>query len=162
MAGSTDFLLGLADDPTPAHDLARGRAGSVDDGDYVAVYELAAASGGGAVVVDERIIGRFKFRREWLAARDCRVIRVLGESMEPTLADGCSIIVNRAKPTMAHGPDLRGPHGRRTRRQARRSGRGGRLAARQRQPGQAGMADAALALRCPGDRRGQVGGATFS
>ena len=30
------------------------------------------------------------------AAHECRVIRVLGDSMEPTLADGCSILVDRA------------------------------------------------------------------
>ena len=54
------------------------------------------------VVVDhERITGRVKFRREWLArhglaAGDYRVIQVLGESMEPTLVDGCSILVNQA------------------------------------------------------------------
>ena len=49
----------------------------------------------------ERITGRVKFRREWLArhglpAAECRLIRVLGESMEPTLVDGCSILVNQA------------------------------------------------------------------
>ncbi len=114
---STDYLFGLADDPTPAHDLARhleaaagcirdledreARAGSRDDGDHVAVCELAAAAGGGAVVDDERIAGHLKFRREWLdrhglAADECRVVRVLGRSMEPTLIDGCSVLVDRA------------------------------------------------------------------
>ena len=47
------------------------------------------------------MIDRITFRRAWLtshglAAGDCRVIQVLGESMEPTLADGCSILVNHA------------------------------------------------------------------
>ena len=114
---STDFLFGLTDDPTPAHDLARSlatsggrvrdleeqqaRAGSADDSDHVDVCELAAAAGGGAVDDDERIVGHLKFPREWLdshglAARECRIIRVLGESMEPTLADGCSVLVDRA------------------------------------------------------------------
>ena len=60
-----------------------------------------AAGGGGAVVDHERITGRVKFRRQWLArhglpAGECRVIQVLGESMEPTLVDGCSILVNQA------------------------------------------------------------------
>ena len=45
--------------------------------------------------------GRIKFRRAWLArhglvARTCRIIQVSGESMEPTLVDGCSILVNHA------------------------------------------------------------------
>ena len=33
-------------------------------------------------------------RREGLNAQQCRIIRVVGESMEPTLPDGCSILVN--------------------------------------------------------------------
>ena len=114
---STDYLHGLIDDPTPVARLlcaladATGarhpddrdaRAGPADDGDYVGVSELASAAGAGAVVYDERVTGRIKFRRAWLArhglsARDCRVIQVIGESMEPTLADGCSILVNHAR-----------------------------------------------------------------
>ena len=113
---STDYLHGLTDDPTPAGQLARAladatggrdlddrsaRAGPGDDGDYIGVSELASAAGGGAVVYDERVTGRIKFRRAWLArhglaARNCRVIHVIGESMEPTLVDGCSILVNHA------------------------------------------------------------------
>ena len=34
-------------------------------------------------------------RREGLNAQQCRIIRVVGESMEPTLPDGCSILVNQ-------------------------------------------------------------------
>ena len=115
---SVDFLCGLTTDPTPSRELAKELADTTtrvrdleaqraydaredDGGDYVGVSELAGAAGGGAVVDDERITGRVKFRREWLArhglaAGDCRVIQVLGESMEPTLVDGCSILVNQA------------------------------------------------------------------
>ena len=114
---SVDFLCGLTTDPTPARQLATELADSTtrvrdleeqqayvptaDDGDYVGVSELAGAAGGGAVVDHERITGRVKFRREWLSrhglpAAECRVIRVLGESMEPTLVDGCSILVDQA------------------------------------------------------------------
>ena len=113
---STDYLHGLTEDPTPAGQLARAladatggrqlddrsaRAAPGDDGDYIGVSELASAAGGGAEVYDERVTGRIKFRRAWLArhglvARSCRVITVMGESMEPTLVDGCSILVNHA------------------------------------------------------------------
>lgn len=115
---SLDFLCGLTTDPTPARQLAKELADSTtrvrdleeqkayvatahDGGDYIGVSELAGAAGGGALVDHERITGRLKFRREWLsrhglAARECRVIQVLGESMEPTLVDGCSILVNQA------------------------------------------------------------------
>ena len=111
---STDFLHGLTEDPRPAGQLVRELAAAtsppglddpaapvaaVEDADYVGVSELASAAGDGAVVEQERVTGRVKFRRAWLArhglvARNCRVIQVSGESMEPTLVDGCSILVN--------------------------------------------------------------------
>lgn len=113
---STDYLEGLTEDPTPAAQLTRalavatggaplddgpGPAATRADGDYVGVYTLAASTGGGAVAYDKRVTGRIKFRRTWLArhglvARHCRVVKVVGESMEPTLSDGCSILVNHA------------------------------------------------------------------
>ena len=98
---SVDFLCGLTTDPTPARQLAKELADTAtrvrdleeqkayvaDDGeggDYVGVSELAGAADGGAVVDHERITGRVKFRRDWLArhgllAGECRVIQVLGE-----------------------------------------------------------------------------------
>ncbi len=110
---SADYLHGLSDDPRPAGRLLReltvaqgledpaARAAADDDGDFVGVSELASAAGDGADVYDERITGRIKFLRSWLArhglaARNCRIIQVSGESMEPTLVDGCSILVNHA------------------------------------------------------------------
>ena len=110
---STDYLHGLTDDPRPAGQLlqdlqaARGlddpaaRAAATADGDFVGVSELASAAGDGTEVYDERITGRIKFLRSWLArhglvARHCRIIQVSGESMEPTLVDGGSILVNHA------------------------------------------------------------------
>ena len=113
---STDYLGGLTEDPTPAARLARalaaatggeflddfgGRDATGGDGDYAGVWVLATSVGGDAVAYGERVTGRLKFRRSWLArhglvARSCRIIEVVGESMEPTLADGCSILVNHA------------------------------------------------------------------
>ena len=115
---SVDYLFGLADDPTPSHQLAReltaatarvrdledqqAQAGITDDGDFIGVTPITPAAGSGAVVDDERITGGLKFRRDWLRkhglnAHECRVLRVMGESMEPTLVDGASILVNLAR-----------------------------------------------------------------
>ena len=68
----------------------------------VDIRELAAAAGGGAMEFDETVTGRVWFRREWLErhALDparCSVIGVVGESMEPTLPDGCSILIDRRR-----------------------------------------------------------------
>ena len=82
-------------------DQARGEPGSarrpVDT-----VAELAAAAGSGAAALDETVTGQLWFRRDWLDARaidpaQCVVIGVRGESMEPTLPDGCSILVDRSR-----------------------------------------------------------------
>ena len=65
--------------------------------------EVEVAAGGGAVALDEAPEkGRVFFRRDWLDRHgidttQCVVIGVRGESMEPTLPDGCSILVDRAR-----------------------------------------------------------------
>ena len=65
--------------------------------------EIEAAAGGGAVNLDEAPVkGQVWFRRDWLDRHGldptrCMVISVRGESMEPTLPDGCSILVDRAR-----------------------------------------------------------------
>ena len=68
----------------------------------VEVVEVAAAAGGGAEVYDETVVGRLWFRDDWLDRHaidpdQCNVITVRGESMEPTLPDGCSILVDRSQ-----------------------------------------------------------------
>ena len=57
---------------------------------------------GGAVDLDETIRGWLYFRREWLDRQaidptQADVIQVRGESMEPTLPDGCSILMDRRR-----------------------------------------------------------------
>ncbi len=115
---SIDYLIGLTDEQTPSHQLARdltaatarvrdledqqAQAGIADDGDFIGVSPITPAAGSGAVVDDERITGGLKFRRDWLRKhgldpRQCRVLQVMGESMEPTLVDGASILVNLAR-----------------------------------------------------------------
>ena len=68
----------------------------------VEVVEVAAAAGGGAEVYDDTVVGRLWFRNDWLDLHaidpaQCNVIAVRGESMEPTLPDGCSILVDRSQ-----------------------------------------------------------------
>ena len=68
----------------------------------VEVVEVAAAAGGGAEVYDETVVGRLWFRDDWLDHQaidpdQCNIISVRGASMEPTLLDGCSILVDRKR-----------------------------------------------------------------
>ena len=79
-----------------------GAGGESPIRDPVDVNEVAAAAGGGAVVFDETVVGRLWFSRDWLAhhaidPKQCNVISVRGESMEPILPSGCSILVDRSQ-----------------------------------------------------------------
>ena len=66
----------------------------------VGVHRLQSAAGSGALDLDEEIKTYAYFRHEWLSrhgliADRCRIIGVMGESMEPTLPDGCVILLDR-------------------------------------------------------------------
>ena len=115
LSTSLDYLVGQVEDPTPTRELhqnlgeavARARDTKlaeaaelrVDDVDFVGINEVVASAGPGTTVLGEQIVGRMKFARTWLREYDlrgdqCQIIRVRGESMEPTLADGAAILVN--------------------------------------------------------------------
>ena len=111
---SLDYLTGLTDDPLPSAQLSAllgpGPRGAADapGSRPVDTIELAAAAGGGAMVFDETPVGRIWFRRDWLDglgldATQCSVIGVIGDSMEPTLPDGCKILVDRASRSRRNG-----------------------------------------------------------
>ena len=83
-----------APDPGPGQAAAGARP--------VEVVELAAAAGGGSEALGEAVAGRVWFRRDWLDRRgldpaQCAVIGVRGESMEPLLREGDSILVDRKR-----------------------------------------------------------------
>ena len=68
----------------------------------VRLLEFASAAGVGAEVYDETPIGLLWFRNDWLQSHSIdpeqsNIISVRGESMEPTLPDGCSILVDRKR-----------------------------------------------------------------
>ena len=68
----------------------------------VRLSEVASAAGVGAEVYDETPVGLLWFRNDWLKRHSIdpeqsNIIRVRGESMEPTLPDGCSILVDRKR-----------------------------------------------------------------
>ena len=115
---SLDYLAGLTDNPAPAARRSDQSPvievdpalapGDVPGARPVPVRELAAAAGGGAVDLDETIVGYLYFRLDWLDQHalepsQCDVIRVSGESMDPTLPDGCSILVDRSRRRRRHG-----------------------------------------------------------
>ena len=66
------------------------------------VVEFEAAAGSGFEIDREHVRGLAWFARSWLDrlgldATKRAIIRVRGDSMEPTLPDGCSILFDRAR-----------------------------------------------------------------
>ena len=64
------------------------------------VREVSPAAGSGAEVFGEEVVGYVPFRADWLKERSIDpaqtdIVQVSGPSMEPTLPDGCSILVDR-------------------------------------------------------------------
>ena len=99
----------IPDDLWPVLAMRRGAAPPLPDNENmplgarpVDVAELTAAAGGGAKAASEEVAGCVWFRRDWLESRgldprQCAVIGVRGESMEPTLPNGSSILVDRSR-----------------------------------------------------------------
>ena len=74
----------------------------------MAVRELVAAAGSGALNLDETVTGYVYFRVDWLRkhqikSEECSVVGVTGESMEPTLPDGCSILLDHGRKQFRDG-----------------------------------------------------------
>ena len=107
---SLDFLGGLIEDPTSArdrlYDMKAAYARAMDRQDrmraeyytHIEVVDIETAAGRGITVDGEGVKSMIQFPSNWLRehqlnASECRVISVKGESMEPTLADGCSILI---------------------------------------------------------------------
>ena len=68
----------------------------------VRLVEVASAAGVGAEVYDETPIGLLWFRNDWLLSHSIdpeqsNIISVRGASMDPTLPDGCSILVDHKR-----------------------------------------------------------------
>ncbi len=74
----------------------------------MAVHRLQVAAGGGALDLDETVKSYAHFRHEWLSrqglvADRCSIIGVMGESMEPTLPEGCVILLDRNRQRRREG-----------------------------------------------------------
>lgn len=72
-------------------------------------YAVTAQAGAGAVVEEEAITDRLAFRTEWLrqnftaAPADLALLDIRGDSMEPTLADGDMVLIDRTRTGQASG-----------------------------------------------------------
>lgn len=66
--------------------------------DYVPMVKARLSGGGGSLETSADVVGYYAFRRGWLAGkgdiRSMRLMRVTGESMEPTLEDEDVVLVD--------------------------------------------------------------------
>ncbi|MCU9850387.1 hypothetical protein OEZ60_20590 [Defluviimonas sp. WL0024] len=72
---------------------------ALDDLTPIDVYAVEAAAGGGRLNREQGRIGTLAFRRDWLASLGIRpskakILRVCGDSMEPTIRDGAIVLVD--------------------------------------------------------------------
>ena len=68
----------------------------------VEIMELAPAAGSGAETFYEEPVGLLWFRNDWLRRhsidpKQAKVAGVSGDSMDPTLPNGCSILIDRKR-----------------------------------------------------------------
>ena len=122
---SLDYLTGLTDEPTPSAQLAarvseledaQARPAGAEGGSRILAFarpgirtvplvqHAAIAAGAGAAADDESLLSYVPFRDDWLRrhglnAEHCRVIEVVGRSMEPTLENGAVILVDFQRTT---------------------------------------------------------------
>ena len=122
---STDYLLGLTDDPTPSAELS-AKVNDLTDPEALAGpkmparilefpasltpdvlpvplrEEVRAAAGAGAIIDNEAVMGYVPFRRDWLVKHGIHnekssVIEVIGDSMEPNLQNRAWTLVDHQR-----------------------------------------------------------------
>lgn len=97
-ATGVPFVVG---DPLAASQVA-------GDEEMVAVYDVAASAGHGAMVESEQVLCNLAFDRSFLRrmtsarSQDLAIIRVKGHSMEPTLLDDDHVLVDKTKKNLSY------------------------------------------------------------
>ena len=96
---SLHYLTGLTDDPRPAAELSSAAQDDPVPTSYIPLRDLDLAAGDGSTDQDETVNGYIAFREAWLKRRGIdpersSVVKVKGDSMKPTLPDGCAILVD--------------------------------------------------------------------
>lgn len=97
---SLDWLIfGVA-----AQEFSERTAGYFLDDEYseIPVYDIEASAGPGSLFDQELISGYLKFRKDWLTReglhpKDLVAIRVTGDSMDGTLSDGDTVLIDRSR-----------------------------------------------------------------
>jgi len=76
--------------------------------DYIPMAETQLSAGGGAFVISEEIEGYYAFRKSWLnrvasSAKNLVLMRVLGDSMSPTIQEDDTVMIDIGKRSIKEG-----------------------------------------------------------
>ena len=97
---SLEEMFGLASGDTEERDVSSGPVMLVQAHEPMDSFQTATAEGAGAEVLDEVRADHVRLDAHWLRSHAlnpqlCDIISVTGDSMEPTLPEGSTILVNR-------------------------------------------------------------------
>lgn len=80
-----------------------------DDLAMIPLLEFKAAAGGGGLIESERVLDELAFKRTWVKSKlranpsALKLIKVTGDSMEPTLQHGDLVMFDTNQRTVKHG-----------------------------------------------------------
>lgn len=100
---SLDWLIFGSDEGISSERAAAAYGVELDE-DYseIPVYDVEASAGNGSMFDQELVSSHLKFRKDWLTREGLHVhnlvaIRVSGDSMDGTLADGDTVLIDRSR-----------------------------------------------------------------
>jgi phage repressor protein C with HTH and peptisase S24 domain len=76
--------------------------------DYIPMVEAQLSAGGGAFVEAEGVKGYYAFRKDWLrkvatSVKDLILMRVIGDSMSPTIQENDTVMVDTGRKDVSEG-----------------------------------------------------------
>ncbi len=76
--------------------------------DYIPMAETQLSAGGGAFVISEEIEGYYAFRKSWLrrvasSTKNLVLMRVMGDSMSPTIQEDDTVMIDIGKKSIKEG-----------------------------------------------------------
>jgi phage repressor protein C with HTH and peptisase S24 domain len=105
----TDWLLlGIGPKYRGEQQQSTGQEQSSSYFDYVPMVEAKLSAGGGAFVESEGVQGYYAFRKDWLrrvasSTKDLVLMRVIGDSMSPTIQERDTVMVDTGRRDISEG-----------------------------------------------------------
>ena len=107
---SIDYLFGLTNEPAPVSELVEAayrHGSSPSNVAWIPKIAAVVGEGRGEEPYDTTVVEYIPFSNQWLMEREinpesCHFATVQGDLMEPTLPDGCTILVDTSRQEYQH------------------------------------------------------------